>query len=362
MGRIFAILACSLILGPISAGEAQAQTDDHLKCYKIKDDVKLKGTLDLDGKQFGLEQGCKISKAKMFCVPATKLNVKVQAKNDDGPVLPLPISGPPAPGDRICYKIKCPDPQPQDQTVSDQFGTHNLTKFKAFMLCTPAGKFTYPPTPCDLSGYPTCGGDCTDPTQTCHPANDGTTKCLCEEPCGFDAQGICGGDCAVAVDTCQLNSLTGKCDCGSQTEQCTDTQFPTCAGPCPNPLVCLPKLDGTNDCDCLQEEPDVCDFDTTGTCGGPCPMPGETCVESPPGTCACQPTQQEVCEDFPSNQGLCGGSCPTYFTCDDDTMPALPCKCFPTEPCGSPLYPTCQGFCQVGEVCVNDPSLGCRCQ
>ena len=31
-----AILVSGLILGTLSAGEAQAQTEDHLKCYKCR--------------------------------------------------------------------------------------------------------------------------------------------------------------------------------------------------------------------------------------------------------------------------------------------------------------------------------------
>ena len=49
---------------------AHAQTADHLKCYKIKDPVKLKGIVDITTPQFPPELGCKVSKAKMFCVPA----------------------------------------------------------------------------------------------------------------------------------------------------------------------------------------------------------------------------------------------------------------------------------------------------
>jgi hypothetical protein len=280
-----ALATVALVFGV--AGLGAAQVDDHLKCYKIKDDIKLKGLVDLDSKQFGLEPGCKIGNAKLFCVPVTKSNVQVTAKNKAGIVNPLPIFGPPAPGDRICYKVKCPDPRPPDTTASDQFGTHNLTKFKAFMLCTPAGKFTPPPTPCDLSGYPSCGGDCPLATQTCHPANDGTTKCLCNEPCGFDANGICGGDCADATDICQLNTLTGKCDCGPVQQQCED--FPSgqglCGGPCPPNFVCDDDAPGLA-CKCFPQF-DCGDPVLDPQCQGFCPAP-MTCVTDPVQGCNCQ--------------------------------------------------------------------------
>ncbi len=50
------------------------------------------------------------------------------------PISPLPLYAPPAPVDRICYKIKCPVPPPPfppDQNVTDQFGNRTLMKFKA---------------------------------------------------------------------------------------------------------------------------------------------------------------------------------------------------------------------------------------
>ena len=112
----------------------------------------------------------------------------------------------------------------------------------------------------------------------------------------------------MATDVCQLSVATGKCDCGPQTAQCTDTFFPQCAGPCPQDEVCI-VVQGTDNCRC-QPEPDVCEFDALqGTCGGPCPV-GETCVEVAPGLCDCRPPQQ--CGDtFPQ----CGGVCPPNEGC-----------------------------------------------
>jgi len=128
------------------AAPAGAQVADHLKCYKIKDQLKLAGTADLDTPQFGLDPGCKISKATLFCVPGTKTNVSVIDKSTGNPITPLPVTGP-DPGDRICYKVKCPEPFPPDTEATDQFGTRMLTKFKPFMLCAPAVKGGVPSTP-----------------------------------------------------------------------------------------------------------------------------------------------------------------------------------------------------------------------
>jgi hypothetical protein len=125
------------------AATAAAQTD-HLKCYKIKDTLKVAGTADLDSPQFGLDPGCKLGAAKLFCVPATKTNVSVVDKVTGTPIVPLPVTGP-DPGDRICYKVKCQGTV-ADQEVTDQFGTRFVRKFKASLLCTPAVKGGVPTT------------------------------------------------------------------------------------------------------------------------------------------------------------------------------------------------------------------------
>ncbi len=268
-------VAASFLSG---AGIAQAQIDDHLKCYKIRDSLSLKGKVDLRTPQFGLEPGCKISSAQLFCVPATKTVLKANVD----PL--LPIFGPPAPGDRICYKVVCPPPFPPDTQVTDQFGTRQLTMLKPRLLCTPAFK-DQPPAPCELSGFPTCDGECPDPTEDCEPANDGTARCVCKTPCGRQADGSCGGDCAVATDLCQLNSA-GECDCGPAAQACADAVAPQCAGDCPIPgTVCEPIL-GTTLCDCVDQAP--CGPDAAGMCAGICAVAGETCQFDPTG-CTCLP-------------------------------------------------------------------------
>ena len=84
--------------------------------------------------RFGLAKGCKIGKAKLFCVPATKLNPQVKT-NLDPPA--FPVEGVPIAFDQICYQIKCPKPFPEDQVVTDQFATRNISKLKPQLLCTP---------------------------------------------------------------------------------------------------------------------------------------------------------------------------------------------------------------------------------
>jgi hypothetical protein len=128
------------------ATPAGAQVPDHLKCYKMKDALTLVGTADLDTPQLGVDPGCKIMKASLFCVPGTKTNVAVTNKATKQPITPLPVEGGASgarPDDRICYKVKCPTTVAiADQPVTDQFGSRTVSKLKASLVCTPAFKGT----------------------------------------------------------------------------------------------------------------------------------------------------------------------------------------------------------------------------
>lgn len=142
---------------------------DHLKCYQVKDALNLAARVDLASPQFGLEAGCKVGKAKYFCVPAEKTVISAEDKKLKQPIVPLPVTGPDA-GDRICYKVKCPAPAVPiaDQTVTDQFGTRIATKFKASFVCTPAVK-----------GSEYCGDGVKNGTEEC----DGTDAAACPGAC-----------------------------------------------------------------------------------------------------------------------------------------------------------------------------------
>jgi len=113
---------------------AQQNDADHLTCYKVKDPLKLKATADVDTLRQGLSAGCTISKAKMYCVPSGAQNV------DDGSGVSVSSSGPRSSSERICYKVKCPEPYPGSTEISDAFGTRTLEKFKTSMLCAPASQ------------------------------------------------------------------------------------------------------------------------------------------------------------------------------------------------------------------------------
>lgn len=142
------------ILGLALAAPALTQTPtDHLQCYKVADPTKLKGILDIDSPQLGLTTGCKISNAKLFCVPASKT-----VRETSGRV--LPVGGQTLSDDRVCYKIKCPKPFPPDQEVTDQFGNRVLGKLKPTIICTPAVKGP-PPSTTTTTTLPRCR-DATD--------------------------------------------------------------------------------------------------------------------------------------------------------------------------------------------------------
>lgn len=179
---------CSVVVAALTLSlSMSAYAQDHEKCYKIKDPAKIKGIVDLTTPQFGLEPGCKLGPAKYFCAPAFKTVVSVTSNKL--PIVPLPVYGPPATTDRICYKVKCPVPPPPfppDQNVTDQFGNRTLMKFKASYLCTPAVKgpgfcgngFIDPGEACDTPSLGACPGTCeSDCTCTCP-----TAHCWVEQP------------------------------------------------------------------------------------------------------------------------------------------------------------------------------------
>ncbi len=181
------IIGLGIMLGAVLiAGAVQAQTNDHLKCYQVKGDLKLKGLVDIETPQFGLEPGCKIKKAKFFCAPATKSNVDV-VDGEKQPITPLLLSAPPAPGDRICWQVKCPEPFPPDTEVTDQFGTQTLTKFKTKLLCTPAVK-----------GTEFCGDGVLNGSEECDGVDDVACPDLCQADCS------CGPSCLQFPATGQM--------------------------------------------------------------------------------------------------------------------------------------------------------------
>ena len=223
-------LGAALIAGP-----AQAQIGDHMRCYKIKDTQKLKGTVDIDTAQFGLAPNCKISKASLLCVPADKSNESVIDRRTGDPVTPLPLSALPLPGDQLCYRVKCKDTPPPDTEVTDQFGTRLVTKFKERFLCTPAVK-----------GTEFCGDGVTNGIEVCDPPDDGAcpglcqADCTCGLTCGDDTVNVAGEQCDGAdLDGYSCLSLghtagTLACDgsCDFDTSGCNSCTGASVGGAC----------------------------------------------------------------------------------------------------------------------------------
>jgi len=105
---------------------------DHLECFKAKGSLKVTGVVDLPtlaGSPYDA-MGCKIGPVKKYCTPAVKTVVSSVPTA-------MPMPGPNLTSDYICYKIKCPKVALAED-VTDQFGTHNLTKMKQGELCVPA--------------------------------------------------------------------------------------------------------------------------------------------------------------------------------------------------------------------------------
>ena len=119
-----------------------AEVFDHFECYQIKTKEKLKGIVDLEGPQFGVDAGCKIGKAKEFCVPVMKTVRELDTKDT---LTPQVFVGPNQVTDLICYNIKCRNKDVGEHVVEDQFGTRLFRKFKSKRLCTPARKVPTPP-------------------------------------------------------------------------------------------------------------------------------------------------------------------------------------------------------------------------
>jgi hypothetical protein len=208
--------ALALALSVTLATGAAAQVPDHLQCFKIKDtSIVLKGNVDLAAAPpFEALPGCKISAAKLYCVGAVKSNPVVF--NIQTPITPLPYSGQPVSEARLCYKIFCKATVlAPDQTVTDQFGNHNLTKLKAGMLCTPTNV-----------GTSFCGDGTLDAGEECDGSNLGGESCT---TVGFGSGALaCGPGCRFDTSACVATAFpaTGQTECWSATGasiSCTST-------------------------------------------------------------------------------------------------------------------------------------------
>ena len=362
------LIGLGLALGAVPmAGPVQAQTNDHLKCYKIKGDLKLKGLLDLTTPQFGLEPGCKISKAKLFCVPATKSNVDVLDGSTKEPITPLPFSASPAPGDRVCWKVKCPEPFPSDQVVTDQFGTQTLTKFKTKLLCTPAVK-----------GTEFCGDGLISGGEVCEPTDDSACPGLCQPDCTCEVSAPTCSDC---IDPLFPHPCNGMCwNCGAGADLCCPSSGnPTvCCGsgficePSIGDCIFLPPLCGNGVIDGELEQCDDGNTQSGDCCSSRCQFESGPCND------------QSNCTEFDTCSGgqcvgvgnpascsfgdaciggKCSGTCLATDVCELICVPIqdplnpfeffcdIGCGCAPSPPCNESSGPSCGGSCPAGSSC-----------
>lgn len=131
--RVLAAAALLLVSGLVTVTDAQ--TTDHLKCYKIKDVGAFKSaSADLTPLQPELPaQNCQLKgKAAELCIPADKDEVVIV----DGVIQKFPAQA--VTDAQLCYKIKCPVLAVSPLQVSDQFGTRTIEGFKASKVCGPA--------------------------------------------------------------------------------------------------------------------------------------------------------------------------------------------------------------------------------
>ncbi|HYC53723.1 MAG TPA: hypothetical protein VEL28_02125 [Candidatus Binatia bacterium] len=218
-------LACTFTaILTASASGAYAQPYDHLRCFKIKDSTSFTAAVDLvplHEPPFDLSAGCTVKvRSRELCVPVEKVLGDTNAPS-------LSITGQDLENAFLCYTVKCVDDSlPQSLTMSDQFGTRQISGVRSSKMCAPAIFGAPPPTTtttqpagtprsCVDATAPACDGTCGDQNFACVPDNG---ACICDGvdvffPCGLiqgppsclgscDGQHSCvdeGGSCACAL-------------------------------------------------------------------------------------------------------------------------------------------------------------------
>jgi uncharacterized protein DUF1566 len=212
---IIRTLAVATLVALAVGGTASAQVPDHLQCYKVKDTaIVLKGTVDLQDQLSGPLSPCKISKAALYCRGSIKSNPSVF--NITTPIVTNGFTGVAVADDqdRICYKVSCPklDPPVADQTVTDQFGQHTLTKLKTGMLCTPASPGATFCGDNNVNGIEDCDGTVLGGA-TCVTLGYGSGTLACAPGCRYDVSGCIPGAFAASGQTTCYNAAGGVIAC-----------------------------------------------------------------------------------------------------------------------------------------------------
>jgi hypothetical protein len=245
----------------------------------MKDPVKLDGLLDTASTIY-TPPGCKVSKAKYLCVPATASISSAVDRASRKSLTPIPVFGS-AVGPEICYRVKCPKPFPADVAVSDALGARTLTELEPDVVCTPAS--LTPLTACDV-----CDGQCpADFVCNFFIANNsptGNELCACFPgvPCR-DTGCPSGTSCERLLE-----------DSGSYRRECVSTPGPSCGGAdapacdgaCPDGFFCANLSDGVCTCFEFTAHTQCGGWAGPPACAGLCPPDTPICADVA-GTCTC---------------------------------------------------------------------------
>lgn len=222
----------TLVIAAVAGGvlaTAQAQpVFDNMKCYNVKDSLGSgEYTADLqpqDATTFALEpgdtvvggvlrRGCRIKMAaRYFCIPVTDLNNRSTRPPFDP--AQWTVDGA-EPGDRLCYKLRCPSTTAKSLDVIDQFGSRRISVTgKTAYLCTPVTRALNPGQPCGLAGNGQCGGVCEIAGEKCLAISGEDCGCVpASQECAQTVPGMCSvGFCTGVWENCGMQ-VTGVCGC-----------------------------------------------------------------------------------------------------------------------------------------------------
>ena len=304
----FAVFTAVLISSAVSTAPASAQTldaasgvnavdispvdrtYDHLKCYKIRDPLRLAALARLHPLQdppFSVEPGCRIKiTAREFCIPVHKEvreSLHADLSFDDLEAL----VGSDQVHDFLCYNIRCPRGDvPNGWPVADQFGRRVVRGFKPKRLCTPARKLHVDQRCCAPADEPVCpqGQDaecCIDGSWACPDPLSNEPACtidegrVCRRCCDpSEEPGVDGNPLCFEGHTCCANGRWQCNDAGAQSTCAVDGTV--CENCCPQSLE--PGQGGNPIC----FEGHTCCSDGTWQCNGAsgepsCDLTGQAC-------------------------------------------------------------------------------------
>ncbi|HYC00120.1 MAG TPA: MopE-related protein [Candidatus Limnocylindrales bacterium] len=315
IGLVYVLCAAA-----VAASASAAPAYDHQLCYKIKTDKAFEAAqvnLDALRSEYGL-QGCTLKpKAKHVCLPVRKSIVELSGGR------PLAIAGGEA-SQTICYTVRCPAEELPPATFSDQFGSHQLSKFKPSLLCAPA-----------IAGVPPSSSTTTTTLSATTTTVQAPTTTLCGQP------ETCNGvddDCDTEVDE-DLGTVTcGVGACFRSVSACTDGE----------PTVCQPGSPAAESCNNADDDCDgAVDENVTQSCASDCGPGTATCSAGIFGECVGRAPQEETCNGVDDD-------CDTEVDEDLGTVTCGVGACFRSVSACTDGEPTvCQPGSPAAESCNN---------